>query len=416
MKRRSFIQGIGGTLATAGLTTQSALSTPQASKANWSAENLRSQFSRTTEEIYLNAAGMMPLSRFSEQGINNYLQFQKFGYKQGNGQYVSQMQREIRPLFANLINAQESEVGLVHCTKAGEQIALRAVDDIKPNGNIVSNDLHFNGSLHNLIGLRQQGRDVRIVKAKNWQIQLEDMQNAIDDSTALVCITLVSNINGHIEQIAEISKHAHQNGALVYADIIQAAGIVPVDVEKMGIDIAACSCYKWLYGVHGTAFLYLKQKHQGQTIKDRIFPGHSTHNYFPWVDKTKESAQEISFHASQDASRYQPGHISYLGYCAAYEGLKFINQIGIEKILAHNVKLNRLLVSQLDPNKFECITPNINLSPVVTFKTSSELKIKQRLKKAGIVASFGQNRLRISPGLYNNNADILALTKALNNS
>lgn len=278
MKRREFIQGSSMALATSSLSSQSLLSASAHPAKTWSNEEIRSQFKRTPKEIYLNAAGMMPLSQFSQQGLNNYSNFQALGYEQGEGEYVTKMQREIRPLFANLINADESEIGLIQCTKAGEQIALAAVDDIKPNGNIVTNDLHFNGSLHNLIGLKQQGRDVRIVKAKNWQIPLEDMEAAIDDNTALVCITLVSNVNGHIEQIREISKMAHQKGALVYADIIQAAGIVPIDVKKMGIDIAACSCYKWLYGVHGTAFYTLKKNIRARLSKIKFFQGMRTIN------------------------------------------------------------------------------------------------------------------------------------------
>ena len=43
-------------------------------------------------------------------------------------------------------------------------------------------------------------------------------------------------------------KWAHAKGALVYADIIQATGAIPVDVEALGLDFAACSCYKWLQG------------------------------------------------------------------------------------------------------------------------------------------------------------------------
>lgn len=415
MKRREFIQGSSMALATSSLSSQSLLSASANPDRTWTNEEIRSQFKRTHKEIYLNAAGMMPLSQFSQQGLTNYSNFQALGYEHGGGKYVTKMQQEIRPLFANLINADESEIGLIQCTKAGEQIALAAVDNIKPGGNIVTNDLHFNGSLHNLIGLKQQGRDVRIVKARDWQIQLEDMEAAIDDNTALVCITLVSNVNGHIEQISEITKVAHQKGALVYADIIQAAGIVPIDVEKMGIDIAACSCYKWLYGVHGTAFLYVKKEHQGTTIKDRIFPGHARHQYQPWEEKETEETPDISFKARQDASRYQPGHISYLGFCAAYEGLKFITTIGVETALAHSVKLNQLLVSELDRKKFKCISPHLTRSPVVTFKTSASIDVKQRLRNAGITAWFGQNRLRVSPGVYNNVEDIQKLVKVLNN-
>ena len=427
MKRRNFINNIGGSIAATSLLAGQAVASqgtpadsntegqPSFSSVNGKTDlsNIRSAFPRLEKETYLDAAGTMPLSSFSESGLQKYHNFNRLGYKHGGGEYISQMQKEIRGLFASLIKAKENEIGFVQNTKSGEQIALNAVDGIKPNGNIVANDLNFPRSLHNLIGLKKAGRDVRIVRAKNWRTSLEKMKVAIDDKTAVVAITLVSNINGHIEEVAELAKHAHKHGAILYADIIQAAGIVPIDIHKMGIDIAACSCYKWLYGVHGTGFLFVNEKHQGTTIEDELYPGFFRHNYLPWVDQPDPNKEDIPFREPKDATRYQAGHISYLGYCAAYEGLKFIHQVGTDALLAHSVKLNQLLLSKLDGDRYQCISTHIDKSPIITFKTRPEDDIRAILSIANIKGSFGQNRLRISPAIYNNENDIELLVKAL---
>ncbi|MCH8873294.1 aminotransferase class V-fold PLP-dependent enzyme, partial [candidate division KSB1 bacterium] len=169
--------------------------------------------------------------------MRRYIEFQRLGNKNGRLEYVREVQAQIRTLFADLIGAETSEIGLVHCTKAGEQIVLDALPGIEQGENIVTNDLHFSGSLHNLIGLQKAGRDVRIVRARDWQVSLEDMQAAIDDRTALVTVSLVSNINGHIEDLSALSEVAYAHGALVFADIIQAVGIVPMNVQQLGIDV-----------------------------------------------------------------------------------------------------------------------------------------------------------------------------------
>ncbi len=214
MKRRDFITKVSTSIAaTSVLAVQPAVSqeaptVPVNLTIPSNFADIRKLFPRMNKENYLNAAGGMPLSRFSEKGIQRYSEFQSLGWKHGGGSYVSQMQKEIRVLFADLIGAKEEEIGYIYNTKAGEQIVLDAVDDIKKNGNIVTNDLHFNGSLHNLAGLKKAGRDVRIVKAKDWKIDLEDMRKAIDGNTAIVCLALVSNVNGHIEHIKEITKIA----------------------------------------------------------------------------------------------------------------------------------------------------------------------------------------------------------------
>ncbi len=408
MKRREFLaSGLGGPLVAVAMGRGNAVA--YASKD----EEIRAAFPRLEEQIYLNAAGMMPLSTFSEDGLRRYTEFQRLGSHNVRGEYVQEVQAEIRGLFANLVGAEPSEIGLVHCTKAGEQIALDALEGPEQGGNIVTNDLHFTGSLHNLIGLQKAGRDVRIVRAKDWQVSLEDMQAAIDDRTALVTVSLVSNINGHVEDMAALSKVAHAHGALVYADIIQAAGIVPIDVQALGIDIAACSCYKWLYGVHGTGFLFVSQKLQGKSLRDRLFPGHVRHNYSPWVEAADPLHDDFLYKTPEDATRYQPGHVSYLGYCAAYEGMKFIQRVGVDAALEHSLRLNRRLKSQLDPNRYPCISPHIEQSPIITFKTRESEAIRKRLGEANLVVSLGGNRLRVSPALYNTEADIDALSTAL---
>jgi len=377
-------------------------------------DKIRAAFPRLEEETYLNAAAMMPLSTFSEEGLRRYIEFQRLGGKNGRLEYVREMQAQIRSLFADLIGAETSEIGLVHCTKAGEQIVLDSLNEIDQGENIVTNDLHFTGSLHNLIGLQKAGRDVRIVRARDWQVSLEDMQAAIDDRTALVTVSLVSNINGHIEDLAALSEVAHAHGALVFADIIQAAGIVPIDVQKMGIDVAACSCYKWLYGVHGTGFLYVSQKLQGTRLADRLYPGRARHNYSPWVENADATQSEFIYEAPDDATRYQPGHPSYLGYCAAFEGLKFIQRVGVKAALEHSVALNQRLKSQIDADRYKCISPHIKRSPMITFKTKESDALRKKLMDANVVVSLGGNRLRVSPALYNTETDIDILSGVLN--
>ena len=368
----------------------------------------RSVFPRSEKETYLNNAGTMPLSSFSEQAIQRYSEFQRLGFD-FQGEYVLKALGEAPKLFAQLIGAKPNEIGHVHCTKAGEQIAISAVDHIKKNGNIVTNDLHFSGSLHNLVGHQKQGRDVRFVRAKNWQIHLEDMEKAIDAQTALVTLSLVSNVNGHQEAIKRISDMAHKHGALVYADIIQAAGITPVDVKAMGIDIAACSCYKWLYGIHGSGFLFVDESVQATRLKDQLFPGHCQILYPPWSKEQGETP--FSYKDPENATRYQPGHINYLGYCAAYEGLKFIHEQGQANLLAHSEKLNLLLRNTLQDKGFHPTSPEKG-SPIQTFsgvpKTFSD-----KLRAGKINVSYGQERLRFSPAIYNDETDIEKVLQAI---
>jgi selenocysteine lyase/cysteine desulfurase len=410
MNRRYFLKTGSAIGATSLLQYQGVYSFPD--------DDIRAAFPRMRQETYLNAAGLMPLGTFSEEGLQRFQDFQRLGAAEERGAHAGRMQSEIRGLFASLVGAEETEIGFVHCTKAGEQIALDGLGELRRGHNIVTNDLHFSGSLHNLIGLRNAGVDVRIVRARDWSISVDEMRASMDDNTALVCVSLVSNINGHVEDIRALSEFAHERGALVYADIIQAAGIVPVDVHAMGIDIAACSCYKWLYGVHGTGFLFVNQKLQGTRLADRLFPGHVRHNYEPWIIRADADLGDYGYEAPVDARRYEPGHVSYLGYAAAYEGLKFLADFGVEEALQHSVALNKRLLAQLDPGRYTCITPDVGCVPLVTLRMTdgdaTRSALQQRLQDAKVIVSLSGDRIRVSPAVYNNESDVDRLIEVLN--
>jgi selenocysteine lyase/cysteine desulfurase len=335
-----------------------------------------------------------------------------FGPGEGRGEYAQKVAAEVKPMFARLINAKPSEIAFVHCTKAGENVVVNGLDIQASGGNVVTNDLHYAGSIHSYVGRKKHGMDVRIVKARDWVIDLKDMEAAIDKKTKLVAITLVSNVNGHVEDAKAISEMAHANGAYLYADIIQAAGAYPIDVQALGIDFAACSNYKWLQGLRGAGFLYVREDLQGTVLRDLLYPGYVRFNYPPWVDRPESSKEVFPYEEVKDASRYQPGNVNYSGYAGQYETFKYMERIGIENTLAHIMTLVNRIRKELPETRYRSITPKTK-SPVVTFISKDLKDTRSRLKRANIQATTIGNRLRISPSVYNNEQDVDRLLQAL---
>lgn len=375
--------------------------------------SIRSEFPRATTEVYLDAAAHMPLPKYTAEGMRRYLDFHMYGPGEGRGEYAAEAQRQVRPMFAKLINAKPSEIGLVMCTKAGEAAVVNGLRIQESGGNLVTNDLHYAGSLHDYIGRRKAGMDVRIVKHRDWRIDLRDMERVVDKKTRLISITLVSNVNGWVEDAKSISDLAHAHGAYVYADIIQAAGSLPLDMKALGIDFAACSNYKWLQGTRGAGFLYVREDLQGDPVKDLSFPGYVHFNYPPWVT-TRTPADDFPYVAPKNASRYEPGNVNYAGYAGQYEALKRILAIGVENIYAHTKPLCDRLKKELPSLGYNLITPKGARSSLVVVQAKDLTKTAQRLRKANIqVTTAGENRIRISPAIYNNMEDINRLLAAL---
>ena len=378
------------------------------------AQSLRSLFPRLEAEVFINGAGGTPLARFAEEGIMRYLDVVRLGPGDGRGQWWGETWSGVRGRFAKLVGASESEIGLVECTKAGEQLVLDRLPALRAGGNVVTNDLHFGGSLHNLEGLRRSGLDVRIVKSQDFAVSVERMADSIDENTALVAVSLVSNINGHIEQMSRLAEVAHLRGAVVFADVIQAAGIVPIDVKAMGIDVAACSSYKWLFGIHGAGFLYVSEELQGTVIPDTLFPGHALREYEPFAQGT--SVGGLSYSARSDADRYRPGHVNYLGYAAVHGALAFIEEIGVAELQAHSVRLNQRLLEQLSRDDYEVLSSDVDQSPILALAARDFGGLRERLIASDVVVSIGGDKwdlVRISPAIYNTEADMDRLAEVL---
>lgn len=398
------------------LLTSAALGAPPLAAATASSvfAEIRKEFPRANHEVYLDAAANMPLPKYVAEGMRRYMDFHMYGPGEGRGQYAADSVRQARELFARLINAKPSEIAFVICTKAGEAAVINGLGIQSSGGNIVTNDLHYAGSIHDYIGRRKAGMDIRIVKHRDWRIDLQDMEKAMDKRTKLVSITLVSNVNGWVEEAKAISNLAHAHGAYVYADIIQAAGSVPVDVKALGLDFAACSNYKWLHGARGSGYLYVREDLQGGAVKDLSFPGYVHFNYAPWVPQREGAADDFPFEGPKGAQRYEAGNVSYVAYAGQSEALKRILAIGVNNIYAYTKPMCDRLKKELPPLGYKLITPSAAASSIVTVQSSNLKATQEKLRKANVqVTTTGANRIRISPALYNNMEDIDRLLKAL---
>ncbi|MFN7922632.1 MAG: aminotransferase class V-fold PLP-dependent enzyme [Bryobacteraceae bacterium] len=375
---------------------------------------IRQEFPRATREVYLDAAAHMPLPKYAAEGMRRYIDFHMYGPGEGRGEYAAEALRQVKPLFARLINAKPSEIGFVICTKAGEAAVVNGLRIQETGGNVVTNDLHYAGAIHDYVGRRRAGLDVRIVRHRDWRIDLKDMERVTDNRTKLIAITLVSNVNGWVEDARRLSELAHAHGAYLYADIIQAAGAVPVDVKALGLDFAACSNYKWLQGARGAGFLYVREDLQGTVVQDQVFPGYVHYNYAPWVPEADAKLDELPFIAAKNAARYEAGNVNYAAYAGQYETLKRMLELGVDRMYAHSKAMCDRLKKELPARGFTLITPAEAVSPLVVVRAKNLAATMKKLTQAGIqVTSAGKDRIRISPAVYNNMTDIDRLLAAI---
>jgi selenocysteine lyase/cysteine desulfurase len=401
-----------------------AAQTPTKQKSiDWNA--VREDFPWLKRRLWLTAADYHPLSRRSIEAMERHIRYRGYGEGSASSPFSSQ-ELSTKQLYASLINASPSEIAFVQSTTDGENIVIAGMRLGETKGNVVIDDLHYQASKYMYRMLEREGRiELRIVRYTEkdgyWTVRPEDMERAIDKNTRLVSLALVSNINGYLHDVRRTAEAAHRHGAYLYADIIQGAGAVPIDVRAMGIDFAACGAYKWLMGDFGFGFLYVRED-----LQDRIV---QRSRYGVRQYSSPNNAQtDAQFQLRPGAARYETGSFSYIGGTCVHASLEYIRDLGIPNIRAYTAQLTDRLRQEMPKLGYPCLTPPGNDTPIISFRTPDYAGTAAKLKRAFgdmVVAmrrweftdSKGNAKIvpgmRISPSVYNSTADIDRLLEAL---
>ena len=377
-------------------------------------DSVRLDFPRARTMAYFDNASSHPISVHSAAALHRYVEWMTHDIGEPWWPAWAAPRDEAKALFADLINADHDEIAFARSTVESESNILNGLTDHLAGGNVVTSDLTFNPCIYNYKLRERDGLDVRVIKNRDWQIDMSDMERAVDGNTRLISVALVSNVNGFVADVTALSKLAHDNGAYLYVDIMQAAGGVPIDVKAMGIDLAACSTFKWLMGVKGFGFLYVRSDLQGSVLKPSQPSGGVALNYPPWVEEAHADREEISFSPPMGIGAYEVSYPSYEGVVCARESLKYIHRLGVDNIRAHARTLTDRLQEELPGKGYQSITPQGNESPILAFVAPDPAAAIASCRKAGvhIAMRFG-NKMRLSPSVYNNDEDIDRLLEAL---
>ncbi len=375
---------------------------------------VRGDFPRARASAYFDNASCHPLSVHSATALHRYIDWETNEVGDPWWPQWAKARDESKVLFAKLINAKPSEIAFCRSTVESESNLLNGMNIQATGGNVVTHDLHYSAALYNYKMRQRDGLDVRIVKNRDWQTDIRDMERVVDRKTKLISIALVSNVNGYLQDVKSISSLAHAHGAHVYADIIQCAGAIPIDVKAMGIDFAACSTYKWLMGVKGYGFYYVREDLQGTAAKPTQHAGGVKFNYAPWTTEPEAGLDDVGFSPVTGPGRYEVSYPSYEGAISAQESLNYIHQLGVQNIRAHARTLTDRLQRELPTIGYPSITPKGNQSPICAFVAQDPVKTMDKLNKARVhVAMRFGNKMRIAPSVFNNQEDVDRLLAAL---
>jgi len=416
LDRRSALKGMGSAAALAalgGLGSQAPAQPPPSTPLQgWPR---RADFDIADGYTYINGAFTHPMPRVSAEAARQSVATRSS--LSAASAAASSRRLDPRVLFAELINAKPSEISTIPNTSWGENLVVECLGVARLGGNVVTDALHFDGALVHLQELQRQGLDLRIVKHDaDYRIALGDLERVIDRQTKLVEVSLVAMFNGFEHDLKAVCDLAHAHGAYVYADIVQGAGAVPIDVRATGVDFCACSSFKWLMGDFGLGFLYVREGLLGSVVKRSHWGYHSTRSmtgHFGPFDPDA-SSKAVSWELKDDASGYfEVGSIANGTGAAVSASLQYIKALGVANIQAHRQPLLKRLREEMPRLGYPLLTPPDSTSPIITFGAKDGAALARKLQAARVNVRVSRYWIRISPSVYNDMADVERLLEAL---
>ncbi|WP_082794014.1 cysteine desulfurase family protein [Roseivirga seohaensis] len=183
------------------------------------------------------------------------------------GQSINEKVKQAREQIANFIKAEPNELFFTSGATEAINIALKGVAECysSKGKHIITVSTEHKAVIDTCKDLERKGFEVTYLPVQsNGLIDLKDLQKAIRNDTILVSVMYVNNETGVIQPINEISKIAHEKGALFMSDATQAVGKIDVNVDDLGIDLLSFSGHK-MYAPKGIGALFVRQK--GNKVK-----------------------------------------------------------------------------------------------------------------------------------------------------
>jgi selenocysteine lyase/cysteine desulfurase len=313
-------------------------------------------------------------------------------------------------LYAGLINAAPNEIAVVPSTLEGENLIAAALD-LGPRAGVVTDQLHYDAALAMYGERHRRGMPLTVLQPREWHIDYDALDRAITPQTRLVAISYVSSPTGYMHDLKRVCEIAHAKGALVYADVIQAVGAIPFDVRESGVDFCCAGHYKWLMGEFGAAFLYVRLDRLPEL--NRVQLG--------WRGLTSSRTLQLPFDpplpsetkwtlGTDTASIFEVSTANWGGLATTVGALDYIRALGVETIARHRAPLLGHLQHEMIKAGYQLLTPRGFQGPSLVFaKAGIGPLYKEALVRAKIYPTIYRNRIRVSPTVYNDMADIDAL-------
>ncbi len=367
----------------------------------------RNQFPVTETYIYMNHAGVAPLSRRVREAMAGFIEDATVNGAV-NAEDWAETAEVCRAAAAQLINADPTEIAFMKNTTQGILIAANGID-WQEGDNVVTTAVEFPANVYPWWRLKERyGVQTRMVPEQDGRISIEDIAAAIDGRTRALTISHVEFASGFRNDIQALGELCRERNIWFIVDAIQSLGAIEVDVKSCNVDILAADGHKWLLAPEGAAIFYCADEKREQLINTNI----------GWASVVNpRDFLDYDLTQKPDATRFEEGSYNSVGLYGLNAAIDLLLDIGIPTIETHILELTAGLIAGLEAKGYRVITPKKDLerAGIVIFESAQHTpaEIYEMLHAENIITAERGSGVRVSPHFYNTTSEVERLLEVL---
>ena len=369
--------------------------------------NQRHLFDLPDDIAYLNCAYMAPLMHSVVEAGRRGVRCKARPWELTTPDFFSDP-AHARGLFARIVNARAEDIAIIPAASYGMAIAARNLP-LHAGQTIVLLADQFPSNLYPWrAAAARAGAEVVTVDAADGDLTTAVLA-AIDERTAIAALPHCRWTDGALLDLERIAGAVHAAGGALALDLTQSAGALPIDVARVQPAFAASACYKWLVGPYTLGFLYVHPDYQsGEPIEYGWSPRAGSEDFARLVDYRDEYAP--------GARRYDMGEMSNFHLMPmAIAALEQILAWGVENIAATLDARTAAIAERARAIGLDSQSAELRAGHFLGLRFAAGIPpgLLDTLARENVYVSVRGSSMRVTPHLYNTDADVDRLFAAL---
>ncbi|OEF95920.1 aminotransferase class V-fold PLP-dependent enzyme [Desulfuribacillus alkaliarsenatis] len=327
---------------------------------------------------------------------------------------------QVRKQLTNFFGIRD-EYRIVFTYSATDALNLGIKGFVELGDHVIISAIEHNSVLRPLRHLEQAGTiSLTIVPCDSLgYIDQHKLWEAFTPKTRLVVLNHASNVTGAVQPVADIGEEVRKRGAYLLLDAAQTAGVLPLKMDELYVDMIVCAGHKGLFGLPGTGLLVI-----GSRIEKLLSYRQGGTGY-----NSESEYQPVNW-----PEKYEAGTMNIPGIVSLGAGIEFIEQQGIEQIAQREHQhLERLWESFFQVPKIQLYGPEPHMPRVAVLSLNIEgwepddladilqhnykIQVRSGLQCSPLahktIGTHPEGTVRISPGFFNTDDDIENLVDAI---